>query len=341
MGDFHLFVLSFKSRTILNYTALPNRTFRRLKNVIIFLLLIFSNNVNGQSGAKTFKQQLLLTDQSVNRIVIADVKTGKITWDWRASESNIRPQDVKWFNAPSDAKAVYNDKYILINASLGGVALVRIADKKTVFYAYAGGNTHSAEILPDGNVVTASSTGSYLTVFHTDTLHFPDSISSKKIPLPFAHNVVWDKKRNVLWSAAKNKLYSLRYNFNRERPDLSIIDSITLPATDAHDLFPMFGKDSVWLTTVSSVFKFAPSTKTITAVSGNYTKNVKSVSSGPEGFPTIIMIPKEKWWSDEVIDVNGNSIFKKEGLKIYKARWLLPDSFSYGEQYKTFDKSSN
>lgn len=281
---------------------------------------------------KKNKQYLLITDQSVNRIAIVDVKAKKITWEWRAKEAGIRPQDVKWFKAPSDAKAVYNKKYILLNASLGGVALVRVADKKTIFYAYAGGNTHSAELLPDGNIVAASSTGNYLTVFHTDTLHFPDSVYSKKIYLPFAHNVVWDKKRNILWSAAKNKLYTLRYNFNCQRPDLTITDSINLPDTDAHDLFPIYGKDSLWLTTVHGVFKIDPATKKIATVTGSYTKNIKDVSSGPKGFPTIIMLPKEQWWTDEILDEEGNSIFKQDGLKMYKVRWFLPNLFSYPKQ---------
>lgn len=281
-------------------------------------------------------QYLLITDQSVNRILIADILKNKIIWEWGAKDGGIRSQDVKWFNAPSDAKLVYDGKYILMNASLGGVALIRVADKRTMFYAYAGGNTHSAEILPDGNIITASSTGNYLMVFHTSATHFPDGVYSKKIYLPFAHNVVWDKNRKLLWSAAKDKLYSLKYNFDCEHPDLAIIDSISLPQTDAHDLFPMYGKDSLWLTTANGVFKIAPSTKKIVPFESDYTQNIKSISSGPEGFPVIEMLPKEKWWTDEVLDRNGKCIFKEAGLKMYKVRWFLPNQFSYekGSQIK-------
>ena len=51
----------------------------------------------------------------------------------------------------------------------GGIALVRFEDKKVVFYAYARrANTHSVEILPDGNLVSASSSGAYLRLFCTD-----------------------------------------------------------------------------------------------------------------------------------------------------------------------------
>src|SRR5690625_2605329 len=182
---------------------------------------------------------LLITDQSQNRIAIVDVKSAKIVWQWRPDEADIRSQDVKWFEAPSDAKVVYDGKYILLTASLGVVALVRIADEKTIFYKYVGGNTHSAELLPDGNIVTASSTGNFLKVIHTDTSDFHNSVYIRKIYLPQAHNVVWDRQRKMLWSAAGNKLYAFKYNFNCTHPDLRMTDSIFLPDVHPHDLFPM------------------------------------------------------------------------------------------------------
>jgi len=43
------------------------------------------------------------------------------------------------------------------------------------------------------------------------------------------------------------------------------------------------------------------------------------------------MLPKEQWWSDEVKKLSGEKVFQQEGLKIYKARWFLSNSFSYDE----------
>ncbi len=271
---------------------------------------------------------LLIADQAKDRIAIVDVELSKVVWQWTAGASNVKAADVQWFKAPSDAKVVYDGKYILLTASLGGVALVRIADKKTVFYAYVGGNTHSAEILPDGNIVTASSTGNYLKIIHTDTTHFPDSVFMREKYLPQAHNVVWDKKRKVLWSAAADKLYKFKYNFNCKHPNLVSIDSILLPDIHPHDLFPVLGKDALWLTTAEGIFKIKLSLNEINRVEAKYTENIKSISSGYT-YPTIIMLPKEKWWTDEVLDMSGNVIFKQPGLRMYKARWLLPNLFSY------------
>src|SRR5690606_31584879 len=121
---------------------------------------------------------------------------------------------------PSEAKVVYDGKYVLMTASGGAAALIRIADKKVMFYAYAGGNTHSAELLPDGNIVSASSTGNYLTVFKVDTVNFPENVYKKNISIEDGHNVVWDRERNLLWSTSNNRLVSFKYNNNCAEPDL-------------------------------------------------------------------------------------------------------------------------
>lgn len=274
------------------------------------------------------KKCIILSEQAFQRVAIADLESKKIFWEWTPQTSNVKPEHHKWFNNISDAKLVYNNQYILTNASGGGVALVRIADKKTVFYAFAGGNTHSAELLPDGNIVSASSTGNYLTLFTVDTLNFPENVYSKNITIEFGHNVVWDHKNQLLWTAAGNHLQSFQYNFNCTQPDLTLVKSITIPGKEAHDLFPVYGEDAFWLTNTTNVYKFTLAGEKLVQADV-LQPNIKSVSSGPAGFPIIIIKPKESWWTDEVTDAKGNGLFYEKGLKIYKARWFLPNTFSY------------
>lgn len=297
--------------------------------------MIFSAAIYGQgstamppASVADCKKCIVLAEQLYNRAAIADVASKQIIWEWRPEQSNIKPEHVRWFSNTSDAKPVYKGEYLLITASGGGVALVRIADKKTVFYAYAGGNTHSAELLPDGNIVSASSTGNYMTVFKVDTTKAAEQVYSKNFPLAFGHNVVWDEKQQVLWSAAMNKLLAFTYNFNCSQPELGLRNSIDLPGTEAHDLFPVFGRNLLWFTNTTNVYTYDLD-KGKLEQANVIQQNIKSVSSGDSSLPVIIIRPKTSWWTDEVIDAKGNTVFYQHGLKIYKARWYVKNEFSY------------
>lgn len=274
---------------------------------------------------------LVLTEQARPSIRIVETTSGNTVWEWRPAQAR-ELENPDWFSNPDEAKPVYDADYLLVTASGGGVALIRIADKKVVFQAYAGGNPHSAEIFPDGNIAVASSTGNYLTLFHLDSLASPGEVYKKQIPIPFGHNVVWDKKRELLWSAAKDKLYAYEYNFNCLKPGLTLKKTVQLPGNDAHDLFPVYGKDSLWFTNTSNVYYIDLNTFDITSANLVHREDIKSVSSGPEGFPTVLMKPEEKWWSDKVLDAEGNAVFQENGLRIYKARWFVENAFSYPEE---------
>ena len=295
---------------------------------LILAYSLFSTGIQ-EIGLQDSQHCIILAEQSQNSIVIVDSESDNVVWKWDPASSNVKPEHIKWFNAPSDAKSVREGKYILMTASGGGVALIRVSDTATVFYAYAGGNTHSAELLPDGNIVTASSTGNYLTLFRTDTIHFPEGILSKKVQIRFGHNVVWDKKRNVLLSTAMDHIVSFRYNFMKDDPVLVRKDSVRIPGKEAHDLFPVYGRDELWLTTIDNVFRYNPEKHEFNKTELENDSNIKSVSSGPSSFATIIIRPKVSWWTDEVTDFTDKSIFSHKGYKIYKARWFTDNSFSY------------
>ncbi len=272
---------------------------------------------------------LIITDQSQNRIARVDLKTQSIVWEWRAA-TGIPAKDIAWFSNISEGKLVYNGKYMLITASGGGVALVRISDKVTVFYCFVGGNTHSAEILPDGNIVAASSTGKMLTLINVNLNAFPENIYKKSMALDDAHNVVWDKQRQVLWSANKNKLVAYTYNFNCKAPDLSVKETIDLPASGCHDLFPVYGEDALWLSTSTKAWKVDLKSRNIKESSA--LPRIKSVDSGPEGYPVITLQgidTDQQWYNDKIQDLTGKTIFQMTGLKMYKARWELKNDFSY------------
>lgn len=225
---------------------------------------------------------------------------------------------------------------MLVTASGGGVALIRIADKKAMFYAKPGGNPHSAEVLPDGNVVVASSTGNLLSVYVYNGADSYVSRPAFTMPVHSAHNVVWDRKRGCLWTATGAQLLKLAYNGKRTAPELTQVRSYDMAAgnTDAHDLAPVCGEDAMYVSTNQHVYKFDCAAEKFLDVQIFQQNTIKSISTGPEGYSTIVMRPTSggsNWWSAEVCDMKGNRLFNRAGYQIYKARWYVENPFGYPE----------
>jgi hypothetical protein len=287
------------------------------------------------AAAAATPREVIICDQKNARIIMVDVANGNtITWEWKATAAYamIRAGAQGWFSNLSEAKLVYNGKYILATASGGGVALINVSSKKAIWYDYAGGNTHSAELLPNGNVVTASTTGGYLLIFTVDSYINDESAEGGKVLFEDVHNVVWDNARKVLYAAGKNKLKVFTYNNSCTSPKLTLKSTYTMPQGNAHDLFPVHGSTTdLWLTNSGYIYKFNVTTGAFTLAK---TLNaVKSVTSGPAGYPTILARATgaggETWRTDQIIDINGALVYKNTSLGLYKARWKVVNTFSY------------
>ena len=278
---------------------------------------------------------IVICEQLYNRIIIVDSLSQRIIWEWKATSSGLPKAQVSWFNNPDEAKPIYNNKYIVITASAGGgAAIIRIADKKIMFYAYVGGNPHSAEILPDGNLVVACSTGeddssNSILIYKVDTLSSPASSYKAKYSVYSAHNVVWDNNNQVLMATANNKMHYYTYNFDSNNPELQLQQIVNIPGSGAHDLFPVYGENALWLTNSTAVYKYDIATK-VSNITNFSMEDIKSVSSGPSGYGVLLMKPKESHWSDEVINSNGERAFYGVNYRMYKARWFIDNPFSYG-----------
>jgi hypothetical protein len=280
-------------------------------------------------------KEIIICDQKNTRIIMVDIANGNaITWEWKATAAYamIRSGAQGWFSNLSEAKLVYNGKYILATASGGGVALISVASKKAIWFDYAGGNTHSAELLPNGNVVTASSTGGYLMIFTVDSYINDESAQTGQIAFPDVHNVVWDNTRKQLYAAGLNKLRVYTYNNSCAAPKLTLKATYTMPEGNSHDLFPVYGSTTdLWLTNSGHIYKFNVTTGAFTLQ--KTISSVKTVSSGPSGYQTIIAQANntggETWRTNRILDINGAVVYSNTALGLYKARWKLVNTFSY------------
>jgi len=288
---------------------------------------------------QTFEADVLTAEQRDVKAIVFKSGTDwnapeAIRWDWDPkAEPKLTEKERGSFLAISDCKPAFGTDCVLIAASGGGVALVRVADKKLLFYGFAGGNTHSVALLPDGNVVAASSTGGYLSLFATPENMTEEGFQGttsifKKIPFVDAHGVVWDAKRKTLWALGGEDLVGYEYVGTKQEPDLKEIYRAKLEgaAFGGHDLYPAPGYDAL-MTTGRGVCVFDPTTREFTEVSNM--KHVKSISVSPEGL-TLMQRAVVEWWSETIFfgDAKDSAVGTYSGAKFYKARWFVPNKFS-------------
>ena len=289
----------------------------------------------GKSSARIPpNSKIVCAEQKSSSILICDAsvsdwnKKGAIVWRWSpSSDTSIAPEHYKWFKCLSDVKPVKNATAILATASGGGVALIDIEKNKAVFYSHDSGNMHSACLLPDGNRVTASSDGDHRCLFDIKNgCPSPENAKKTNYYLKFAHAVVWDKKREILWAMGLEEIAAFKY-VQTPKPSLEKVDSIPLSgaAHDGHDLCAVQNCDLLFMTG-KGLNIFDPAERKIHFVAD--IEKIKSISIN-EG-TIIVMRADESWWSPSIRTAGSEMppIGTLDGARFYKARWLLPDSFS-------------
>jgi len=309
-----------------------------LRSLLVAVLFLVGGVYLSMAQAAEKAVRMLCCDQRTPRLLLVDENADwsdprAILWSWSPAESKeIDPAHHRWFGHLTDGKRVMEGTHLITSASGGGIALIRIKDKQVPFYALAGGNTHSVELLPDGNLVSASSTGNYLRVFSTDPAvsHAPNDVKYTDIELFDAHGVTWDLRLKRLWAVGGKDLVRYRYNGNRQAPALVEDGRFPLPSGGGgHDLFPVPGTRRLFVTGWD-VWTFDTESGTFARLSSLPRGCVKSISQREAGGPTILMAATESWWSDTIRFVGGEPSKTMPHARFYKARWWVPCPFSYG-----------
>ena len=267
---------------------------------------------------------LLLCDQASKKVLLvspaADWNSPRaIRWAWSAYDAPaIPPAQKHLFDYLSDARLVDGGKKLLIaGGSGGGVAFVRISDKKVLFFDRAAKSPHSAELLPDGSLTVVSSQDNRLRVYFPA----PTFNRSRDFAVPSPHGLVWDRQRRGLWVVGRDSLYFFRY---RKAPGvfLKLRKRLALPSGHGHDLFPRSKRKTLLVTTQSGVYEFFPKSGRFRpfAPLKNF-KNVKSVCENPKTGQIVFVRAVTKWWNDTVDFVRPENHKTRRGARFYKARW--------------------
>lgn len=275
----------------------------------VFLLLAVACSSPGHSGAGG---ELLLCGG--DEVVAVDLgHGGRKTWSWRA------PGELKaLFRSIDECKPVEGGSKVLVTASSGGgAALVERATGKVLFWARVV-NAHSAELLPGGRLVAASSVGDGGNRLLLYDVAVPDRpLASDE--LVSAHGAVWDEGRKLLWALGLAELRAYRV----EGDVLARAATHELPSKGGHDLSAVPGGRDLVVTTDSEVVLFDRGTGTFRPHPDlGAAAKVKGVSVRPRTGRVAYVQAETSWWAETVRFLHPPGSLRREGERLYKARWL-------------------
>ena len=175
------------------------------------------------AGCAAFERdwRFVAAEQASASLVIYSGKPGASVrglWRWDPkADSNLTAQAAASFGHVDECKPVDGGRTILVNASHGGVAAVDVATCQAKWYAFMPDHRagpHSVDLLPDGRIVVANSTGVDALQI-VDLMGHPFDPSKQKavnaLPVAGAHGVVWDGCREKLYVLGYTNLLELAY----------------------------------------------------------------------------------------------------------------------------------
>ncbi|MEV6284549.1 DUF6528 family protein [Kribbella sp. NPDC051770] len=246
-------------------------------------------------------------------------------WSWSPTARNGFADLTAAWGLPSDAKlrrTRSGREVALVTDSRGLAAVASYPSGRRVWGTNVGGpaNPHSIELLPNGNVAVAASTGGFVRVYTAS--QGAASATYAEYGLPDAHGVTWDPDHQVLWVLGGTRLAALKVTGPPAAPKLTETELVTLPTDGGHDLAPALDNhDLLWVTTGSKVYRVSKSRAAIVATEDR--AGIKSVTTNRAG-RQVWTTPKPDcltgWCTDTVNLEHPAATRTLPEAQIYKAR---------------------
>ena len=244
-----------------------------------------------------------LTNQRESMLEVYDISKGtldasSLVWSYKLPYYNIAGTKFRH-------SEIYGDVALAVCGSYYG-CMISYPEGKLLWYTNsAANNPHSIELLPNGVIAIASSTGNEVRFFTTAS-----QAPAARISLGEAHGVLWDDQNQVLWALGLLTLRAYRVTLNPSGSVTVTEDTAlraTAPSEAGHDLAPVYGDtNALWVTTATHVYQFNKTTKTFSTVySGSKfldRANIKGVGNFADGsFVFIYPDGKFKSWTSKSI----------------------------------------
>lgn len=253
-----------------------------------------------------------------------------VLWSWKPSDSGLSPAD---WGLPTEARlrrsAAWGGEWMAVCDSYGLMAVVSYPDKVPEWSISAGrlANVHSIELLPNGNVAAAASTGGWVRVYTAS--QGPSSSAFAQYNLPDAHSVLWDPRLNVLWALGRNKLVQLKIGGSDAAPTLILAATTTLSADGGHDVEPKYGDPTkLWITAGASTWIYDKATGKETRY--QQTVGYKSINNQSASGQIVETRPhasctQNSWCTDILEFYSPTDLRTRPHAAIYRARIWDPD----------------
>lgn len=285
-------------------------------------------------------QYIALTDQKAGnpRILLmnyaqtdwSESNHAAVVWSWRPADSGI-PRD--GWGLPTEAKlrnnALWGGQWMAVSDSYGLMAVISYPGKIKRWSLSAGrsANVHGIELLPDGNIAAAASTGGWVRIYASS--QGLSSSAYAQYNLPDAHSVLWDPHRQVLWALGRNRLVQLRIGGTDASPSLTAVATTILPADSGHDVEPKYGDPTrLWITAGGSTWIYDKVSDTATLL--QRVSGYKSINNQLTTGQLIETRPRssctqDAWCTDTIEFYSPDDLRTRLHAAIYRARIWNPD----------------
>jgi len=262
---------------------MKNKLFLRLLLALcVCALMISFAGCTEKEPQETPKVQLLdsheviITDIGTGRIVVTDLDKEdpfaeeNLIWEWipSAEQGWDYITQASLVDSLSGLKYRWSEHFktnvVLFTSARGAAGMIEYPSGKCLWKAKVGQSPHSIEMMPNGDIVVASSGGGDWEegrLFYYDLKNDGTYEATTEHYLNGAHGVLWDTDNNVLWALGFPELVAyMPGETSGGQATLYLVDGwgAKVPDGSGHDLMPDFGnRDIMWITDNVSIYQFS------------------------------------------------------------------------------------